>query len=258
VTVPQEATLSGVDERLLAEGLGQLAAALSGEGDLVERFGDFVRTAGDAELVRINPVRFSAQRRLTTAAVVDLFLHARKLGLVTMEWQYVCPGCGEIVERLSSLTSATSHYFCRICSTERDADLSDFVEVTFTVSPEIRRSRYHDPWSLDPEEHLLGYRFTQSGVLEELHGDTQRGLPGGDRRRPGRNRVPERDRRAVRGTLLRDHLRRWAQVYAYVEPGASETFSVTAEPEYLWLTNGPAFIVGDANTDDTRLFSFDS
>src|SRR5919108_346825 len=50
----------------------------------------------------------------------------RKLGLLTMEWQYVCPGCGEIVERLPSLTSATAHYFCEVCSAERDADLSDF------------------------------------------------------------------------------------------------------------------------------------
>jgi hypothetical protein len=87
--------------------------------------------------------------------VVELFLHARKLGLLTMEWQYVCPGCGEIVERLASLTSATAHYFCQICNADRDADLSDFIEVTFSISPEVRRSRYHDPWSLTPEEHLF-------------------------------------------------------------------------------------------------------
>ena len=55
---------------------------------------EFARTAQDRELVRINPVRFAEQHGLTKGEAVDLFLHARKEGLVTMEWQYVCPGCG--------------------------------------------------------------------------------------------------------------------------------------------------------------------
>jgi hypothetical protein len=161
-------------------------------------FDVFVRTAGDDELVRINPVRFGQRCGLPTAAVVELFLHARKLGLLTMEWQYVCPGCGEIVERLASLTSATAHYFCQVCSADRDADLSDFIEVTFSVSPEVRRSRYHDPWSLDPEEHFFRYRFTQSGVVDD-------------------------------GSSLRDYLRTRADACAYVEPATTETFTVTAK-----------------------------
>ena len=33
--------------------------------------------------------------------------------------------------------------------------------------------------------------------------------------------------------------------------GATETFAVTAEPGYLWLTNGPALIVGDARTSES-------
>ena len=143
-----------------------------------------------------------------------------------MEWQYVCPGCGEIVERLSSLTSATAHYFCQVCSRDRDTDLSDFVEVTFTLSPEIRRSRYHDPWSLTPEEHFFNYRFTESGVLAD-------------------------------GSPVRDHLRASAVACAYVEPGATETFTVTAEPRYLWFTNGPALIVGDNRTNELRSFAFE-
>ena len=143
-----------------------------------------------------------------------------------MEWQYVCPGCGEIVERLASLTSATAHYFCQVCSADRDADLSDFIEVTFSVSPEIRRSRYHDPLSLELEEYFFNYRFTQSAAV------------GG-------------------GMPLRDHLRRCAVGSAYVEPGATETFLLTAEPVFLWLTNGPALIVGEARTDETRTFAFE-
>jgi hypothetical protein len=135
-----------------------------GKADLIDAFAAFVRTADDAAIVRINAVRFGQAHGFPASAVVELFLHARKLGLVTMEWQYVCPGCGEVVERLTSLTSATAHYFCQVCSADRDADLSEFIEVTFSVAPEVRRSRFHDPASLSPEEYFYAYRFSQIGV----------------------------------------------------------------------------------------------
>ena len=155
--------------------------------------------------MRINPIRFAQELGWPEPAVVELFLHARKLGLVTMEWQYVCPGCGEIVERLASLTSATAHYFCQICSAERDADLTDYIEIVFSVVPEVRQSRFHEPLSLDPMEHFFGYSFTPTGAVED-------------------------------GTSIRDYLRQRALACAYIEPGSTETFSLTAEPMYLWLT----------------------
>jgi class 3 adenylate cyclase len=224
--MPEGASLSAVNERLLVDKLKRLAAVAAADDALLDSLDVFVRTASDDAVVRINPVRFGQEHGFETAAVVELFLHARKLGLLTMEWQYVCPGCGEIVERLGSLTSATAHYFCQVCSADRDADLSDFIEIAFSVSPEIRRSRYHEPLSLEPEEHFFSYRFTQSGVVDD-------------------------------GSPLRDYLRGRAAACAYVESGATETFSLTAEPRYLWLTNGPALIVGDGRTDETRSFEFE-
>jgi class 3 adenylate cyclase len=220
------AAASVADEALLAGRLERLAAALPAAHDLLPCLETLVRTADDDALVRINPVGFAERFGRPAAAVVELFLHARKVGLLTMEWQYVCPGCGEIVERLASLTSASAHFFCQVCSTDRETDMSDFVEVRFSVSPEIRRSPFHDPWLLTPEEHFFRYRFTQSGVLAD-------------------------------GSSLRDHLRANAQACAYVEPRATETFSVTAEPGYLWFTNGPALVVGGTRTSESRSFAFE-
>jgi class 3 adenylate cyclase len=223
----REAVAAAANTELLAERLERLAAALPGRKDLIGQLDDFIRTADDAKLVRINPIRFAQQHGLEKAEVVELFLHARKTGLFTMEWQYVCPGCGEIVERLPSLTSASAHYFCEVCSADREADLSDFIEITFSVSPDIRRTRYHDPWSLDPEEHFFDYKFSQSAVVDD-------------------------------GSPLKDHLRHTAAVCRYVEPGATETFTVEAEPGFVWLTNGPALIVdGKARTDETRSYTFE-
>jgi class 3 adenylate cyclase len=212
------------DQPLLAAKLAALAAAIPGGGDVLRELGAFIRSAPDEAIVGLNPVRFAAERGFATDAVVDAFLHARKAGLLTMEWQYVCPGCGEIIERLSSLAAGTAHAWCQACTVARDADLSDFIEITFGVAPEIRRSRCLDPWSLAPEEHFLSYRMTQSGVV-------------GD------------------GVPLRDHLRRAIVACAYVEPGATQTFDLAAPPGYVWLTDGSALIVRPSPTAETRSFA---
>jgi class 3 adenylate cyclase len=223
----QKASRPAINEMLLSEQLHRLAVALPGRTGLLQPLEDFVRNGSEEQLVRINPLRFATERGLPSAAVVELFLHARKQGLLTMEWQYVCPGCGEIVERLPSLTSASAHYFCEVCSADREADLSDFIEVTFSVAPEIRRTRYHDPWLLDPEEHFFDYKFSQSAVVDD-------------------------------GSPLRDHLRQTAAACRYVQPGATENFKVDAEPGFVWLTNGPALIVdGEERTDETRSYAFE-
>jgi class 3 adenylate cyclase len=215
-----------VNEGLLATRVEELARLFPDSGDLRGLLESFLRTASDGELVRINPVAFAQSYGCDEAALIELFLHGRKVGLLRMEWHYTCPGCGDIVESFQSLTSATAHYFCQVCNTDREADLSDFIEITFSVSKEIRESRYHDPWSVTPEEFFFAYRFTENGVLED-------------------------------GTPLREHLRRHAALCAFIEPGETLTFEAAPDPGYLWFTNGPVLILGDDRTDETRNFAFE-
>jgi class 3 adenylate cyclase len=215
-----------INEGLLATKLGELERLLPASSDLRGLLESFLRTASDEELVRINPVAFAQSHGSDEAALIDLFLHARRVGLLRMEWQFVCPGCGDIVESFQSLTSATAHYFCQVCSTDRAADLSDFIEITFSVSKEIRESRFHHPWSLTAEEFFFAYRFTENGVLDD-------------------------------GTPLREHLQRTAALSVFLEPGEAISFEVTADPGYLWFTNGPALAIRDDRTDETRSFTFE-
>lgn len=74
-----------MNERLLTEKLDALAAAVRGDCDVLCTLDAFVRSVADDALVRINPVRFAKQYALPIDAVVETFLHARKVGLVTME-----------------------------------------------------------------------------------------------------------------------------------------------------------------------------
>lgn len=215
-----------LDNELLSERLDELAGGLPDRRDVLDALATFIRTADDRKLVRINPISFARDQGCDEAAVIELFLHARKIGLMRMEWHYVCPGCGDIVESFQSLTSATAHYFCQICTANRDADLSDFVEVTFSVSKEIRESEFHDPWSLSPEDYFFSYRFTGNGVM-------------GD------------------GTLIREHLRRRAAVCAFLEPHETRRFDCIANPGFLYFTNGPALTVSDDSTNEIQRFAFE-
>jgi hypothetical protein len=126
------------------ERLDSLRASYANHDDLVQELERFVRTAPDDQIVRINPIQYAADHGRDEAQVIDLFLHARKAGLLTMEWHYVCRGCGMIIESLGTLNAAGDHSFCKTCRVNRDTDLSDFVEIGFTVSKSVRTSRFHE------------------------------------------------------------------------------------------------------------------
>ncbi|MET0683000.1 MAG: DUF5939 domain-containing protein [Casimicrobiaceae bacterium] len=179
-----------------------------GQDALLRALESFVRTADDPQVVRIDPIPFAAARGIDEEDAIDLFLHGRKAGLFSMEWQCVCPGCGEIAQSFQSLRSANARFFCKVCITERDADLSGFIEITFTLSRAVRESRYHDPASLDAESYVLDYRFTANGVVDG-------------------------------GPSLRDFYRKCAVLTAFVEPGETKSFPLEIGPGFLFFTSGP-------------------
>lgn len=143
---------SNLNADMLSQRLAATLATYRGDRSLVNALGDFIRFASESQIVRINPIAFARARNLPEQHVIDLFLHARKAGLLTMEWLYVCRGCGQVVESFTVLNDANEHFFCKTCLGHRDADLSDFVEVGFSVSPAVRASRFHDPSTLTAEE----------------------------------------------------------------------------------------------------------
>ncbi len=205
----RSATIATIrDERLLAEKLGQIGVSFPGHDALLRALESFVRTADDPQVVRIDPIPFAAARGIDEEDAIDLFLHGRKAGLFSMEWQCVCPGCGEIAQSFQSLRSANARFFCKVCIAERDADLSGFIEITFTLSRAVRESRYHDPASLDAESYVLDYRFTANGVVDG-------------------------------GPSLRDFYRKCAVLTAFVEPGETKSFPLEIGPGFLFFTSGP-------------------
>jgi class 3 adenylate cyclase len=125
---------------------------------------ELVAKGRDRDLSRINVVAFATKRGFAADAAIGGFLHAARLGIFEMFWNVLCPGCGGVLAANSSLkTIHDDVYNCSLCSAGYEPTLDERVEVSFTVSPRVRRIAAHDPNTLPPVEY---YRqiFWGSGV----------------------------------------------------------------------------------------------
>src|SRR5438067_4482579 len=129
--------------------------------DAIEKL---IEEAPDRELCRINTVVFAAKHGLDEDDVIGAFLHGARLGVFDMSWNILCPACGGILDSGATLkTVRQGEYRCVLCARGREPTLDEMVEVTFTISPRVRRIAAHDPATLPWIEY---YRqiFWSSGV----------------------------------------------------------------------------------------------
>jgi class 3 adenylate cyclase len=123
-----------------------------------------IRDGPDSELCRINALAFAARHKLNHEDVIAALLHAARLGIFDMSWNILCPACGGVLDSGATLkTVKQSEYRCVLCARDWEPTLDDIVEVTFTISPRVRRIAAHDPERLSFIEY---YRqiFWSSGV----------------------------------------------------------------------------------------------
>src|SRR3712207_5023186 len=143
-----------------------LLAALrqSADPQAVEALEHLVAHGTDRELNRINALAFAGACGLDEEKVIAALLHAARLGIFEMSWNLLCPGCSGVLDTSSTLKTVDQDlYHCSLCAAGYEPTLDEMVEVTFTISPRIRRIAAHDPTTLPPFEY---YRpvFFSSGV----------------------------------------------------------------------------------------------
>ena len=123
-----------------------------------------VREAPDHALYRTNALAFAARNGLDEEPVIAAFLHAARLGLFELSWNVLCPGCGGVLDAGTTLKTVNrAEYSCALCAAGYEPTLDEMVEVTFTVSPRVRRVAAHDPNSL-PMWDYCRQIFWGSGV----------------------------------------------------------------------------------------------
>jgi class 3 adenylate cyclase len=130
---------------------------------------DAVANAPDHELCRVNALAFAGKNKLDEERTIAAFLHAARLGLFELSWNVVCPACGGVLDAGMTLKTVNhDEYACTLCAAGYKPTLDEMVEVTFTVSPRVRRIAGHDPDTL-PEVEYYRQIFWSSGM--DLPGD---------------------------------------------------------------------------------------
>ena len=110
--------------------------------------------ASDRDLCRINVLAFAARHQLDEDDVIAAFLHGARLGIFDMSWNILCPACGGVLDSGATLkTVKQAEYRCVLCAAGCEPTLDDIVEVTFTISPRVRKIAAHDPETLSWVEY---------------------------------------------------------------------------------------------------------
>ena len=134
------------------------------DGEVVSAIESLVRDAPDRRLNRVNALDFAARTGLDEERVIAGFLHAARLGLFELSWNVLCPGCGGVLDAGASLKAVNqSEYACALCAAGYEPTLDEMVEVTFTVSPRVRRIASHSPNDLPAVEYFR-QMFWSSGI----------------------------------------------------------------------------------------------
>ena len=119
--------------------------------DMLERM---VRDAPDHALNRMNALDLAAKADVGEERVIAALLHAVGLGMFEMTWSVMCPSCAGVLSANKSLKTLNSaQYNCAFCAAGYETTLDDLVEVTFTVSPRVRKIAAHSPDELSAAEY---------------------------------------------------------------------------------------------------------
>src|SRR6266436_10337292 len=155
-----------------------LFAALrqSADGKIVDMLERMVREAPDHALNKINALDVAKREGVDEDRVIAALLSAVGLGMFEMTWNVMCPSCAGVLSANKSLkTLDRAQYKCAFCAAGYETTLDNLVEVTFTVSPRVRKIAAHSPDQLSVAEY---YRqiFWSSAIdlpadLEKLLGE---------------------------------------------------------------------------------------
>src|SRR5437773_10781931 len=131
-----------------------VALRQSAGDDVVDMFERMVRDAPDHALNKMNALDLAAREGIDAERVIAALLNAVGLGIFEMTWSVMCPSCAGVLSANKSLkTLDKAQYNCAFCAAGYETTLDNLVEVTFAVSPRVRKIAAHSPGELSVAEY---------------------------------------------------------------------------------------------------------
>jgi class 3 adenylate cyclase len=153
------ARLAAIGEQLRGQGL---------DARVVGALLDWVRTGDDLDVMRIQVRERARAWDADEDAVLSVFLHATRAGLLQLSWDVVCPHCRGAVEEHARAMEIPRDGACEVCAIDFATD--DVVEITFHVHPSIRTVERRAFCSAEPARkgHIRVQQVLAAGERREI------------------------------------------------------------------------------------------
>ncbi|MBK9924950.1 MAG: adenylate/guanylate cyclase domain-containing protein [Anaerolineales bacterium] len=106
--------------------------------DLLGRLEEFIDHADDLSLQRIRPYVLADAWGVNRRAVLEMFLHATRAGILDMSWDLLCPMCRGMSEGHTNLADVHGKSHCNTCQVDFTVNFDHNIEVVFRPNPSVR------------------------------------------------------------------------------------------------------------------------
>ncbi|HVK84154.1 MAG TPA: DUF5939 domain-containing protein [Kofleriaceae bacterium] len=190
VYVPPPAALTPVG----AQRLAAIERDLRGrelDATAIDRLVAYVRDGDELDLHRIQVRERARAWGLDEDALLRVFLHATRAGLLDMAWDVVCPHCRGVRASQDRLAEVPRSGACEVCDVTFGTEAA--LEITFRVHASLRPIAERLYCSAEPatKPHIQVQRAVPPGADAAVDVDLQ----------PGRYRLRKRGRNTVAGWL---------------------------------------------------------
>lgn len=117
---------------------GRALREAAGDADGVDRLLAFLRDRPDEDVAQMRPFELARAWTLDRRAVLAVFLHAARAGLVDLRWQINCPVCRVGARFEGSLSGVRREVHCEACNVEYGVDFGEHVEAVFASNAAVR------------------------------------------------------------------------------------------------------------------------
>jgi class 3 adenylate cyclase len=148
-----------VNQKQLEQGFTRLLAT-NFDPKLIEKLKYHICNASDVMVAKMRPYAFAEQWGTPRQETARLFLQATRAGLLDLSWEVLCPNCRVTKGTFARLSELSKKAHCETCNLEFDANFDQYVELQFTVSPQIRNA--------DLRSYCLSGPFMTPHVLAQL------------------------------------------------------------------------------------------